>query len=178
MAIRRRRIRELVESLLLEARVTEAPVPVWDIARRKGARIAVDALEGDLSGFLFRGEEMPVIGVNTHHAMVRQNFTVAHELGHFLLHDQDHERLHVDRAFPTVRLRSNRSSEGADDAEKEANLFAAELLMPAAFLRKDLAGRGELDLQDDQFLPSLARRYGVSVQALSYRLQNLGFVES
>ena len=176
MAVRRRKIRELVDTLLREAKVTEAPVPVWEIARERGARIAVDSLEGDLSGFLFRDSHQKVIGVNTHHASVRQNFTIAHELGHLLLHDQ--EQLHVDRAFPTVRLRDDTSSQGVDDAEKEANLFAAELLMPHAFLRRDVAAQNTLDLYDDSFVPELAARYGVSVQALMFRLQYLGYIEA
>ena len=106
---------------------------------------------------------------------MRQNFTVAHELGHLLLHDQD--QLHVDRAFPTVRLRDDVSSQGIDDAEKEANLFAAEILMPERFLKGDLADRSAIDLYDEEFLPELARRYGVSVQALMFRLQYLGYIE-
>jgi Zn-dependent peptidase ImmA (M78 family) len=139
-------------------------------------RIAVDSLEGDLSGFLFRDSSRKVIGVNTHHAPVRQNFTVAHELAHLLLHDQ--EQLHLDRAFPTVRLRDDVSSQGIDDAEKEANLFAAELLMPEAFLKRDLAGRSAIDLYDVEYIPELAKKYGVSVQALVFRLQYLGYIES
>jgi Zn-dependent peptidase ImmA (M78 family) len=175
MAVRRNKIRELVQELLREAKITQAPVPVWDIARKKGAKIAVDSLEGDLSGFLFRDASQKVIGVNTQHAQVRQNFTVAHELAHLLLHDQ--EQLHVDRAFPTVRLRDAVSSQGIDDAEKEANLFAAELLMPEAFLKHDLAGRSSLDLYDEEYIPNLAKKYGVSVQALMFRLQYLGYIE-
>lgn len=175
MAVRRRKIHELVQTLLTESKTTQAPVPVWEIARAKGARIAVDSLEGDLSGFLFRDTSQKVIGVNTHHAPVRQNFTVAHELAHLLLHDQ--EQLHVDRAFPTVRLRDDVSSQGIDDAEKEANLFAAELLMPADFLKRDLTGRSALDLYDEEFIPALAKKYGVSVQALMFRLQYLGYIE-
>jgi len=176
MAVRRRKIRELVETILREAKVTEAPVPVWEIARAKGARIAVDSLEGDMSGFFFRDSNQKVIGVNTQHASVRQNFTIAHELGHLLLHDQ--EELHVDRAFPTVRLRDDVSSKGVDDAEKEANLFAAELLMPHKLLQSDLAGRTPLDLYDENFVPELATKYGVSVQAFMFRLQYLGYIEA
>lgn len=175
MAVRRRKIKELVETLLVEAKITKAPVPVWEIARTKGARIAVDSLEGDLSGFLFRDTSQKVIGVNTQHAPVRQTFTVAHELAHLLLHDQ--EQLHLDRGFPTVRLRDDISSQGIDDAEKEANLFAAELLMPEKFLKHDLARHIPLDLYDEGAIPDLARKYGVSVQALTFRLQYLGYIE-
>lgn len=175
MAVRRRRIRDLTQKLIEEAGVTEGPIPVWEIARAKGARIVPDALDGDLSGFLYRDASQKVIGVNTQHASVRQNFTVAHELAHLLLHDQ--ESLHVDRAFPTVRLRDDASSQGVDDAEKEANLFAAELLMPEPFLRRDLAEQHALDLYDERYIPELAQKYGVSVQALVFRLQYLGYIE-
>jgi Zn-dependent peptidase ImmA (M78 family) len=176
MAVRRRKIREVTEALLEKAKITKAPVPVWKIARRAGARIVVDALDGDLSGFLYRDTEQQIIGVNTQHARVRQNFTVAHELAHLLLHD-DEERLHVDREFSTVRLRNDVSSQGSDDAEKEANLFAAELLMPERFLRNDLVGHESLDLYEDDLIPELATKYGVSVQALMFRLQYLGYIE-
>lgn len=175
MAVRRRKIREMVKTLLAKANVTEAPVPVWEIARTNGARIVPDSLDGDLSGFLYRDSFQVVIGVNTQHAHVRQNFTVAHELAHLLLHDQ--EKLHVDRAFPTVMLRNEASSRGIEDAEKEANLFAAELLMPETLLFQDLAGRSALDLHDDRYIPELAQKYGVSVQALMFRLQYLGYIE-
>jgi Zn-dependent peptidase ImmA (M78 family) len=56
-----------------------------------------------------------------------------------------HEQLHVDRGVPTVRLLDNASRPGVDGYEKEANLFAAELLMPARFLERDLGGRETLD---------------------------------
>jgi Zn-dependent peptidase ImmA (M78 family) len=153
----------------------QPPVPVWEVARNSGARFAIESLDGDLSGFLYRDKDQKVIGVNTQHASVRQNFTVAHELGHLLLHDQG--QLHLDRAFSTFRLRDQTSSQGVDDDEKEANLFAAELLMPHQFLRADLAGADALDLYDDNLIPKLADRYQVSVQALTFRLQYLGYVE-
>ena len=176
MAIRRRKIREMVQELLQETKVTAAPVPVWEIARAKGARIVIDSLEGDLSGFLYQDGTQKIIGVNTHQAPVRQTFTVAHELAHLMLHGQE-QQLHVDHAFPVVHLRSDVSSQGIEDTEKEANFFAAELLMPEPFLRKDVLTLGSLDLYDEDAVPELARKYGVSTQALMYRLQNLGFIQ-
>ena len=127
-----------------------------------------------MSGFLYRDNASAVIGVNTHHAPVRQNFTAAHELGHLLLHDQ--EQLHVDHGF-RVRLRDDVSSQGTDEAEREANLFAASLLMPKEFLEADLASEESVDLLDDGLLCDLARKYGVSTQALVNRLKNLGYIQ-
>jgi Zn-dependent peptidase ImmA (M78 family) len=174
MAIRKRKIQAMVEALLAENGIKEAPVSVSQIAEAKGARIHLDHLEGDLSGFLYRDKDKAVIGVNTSHSPSRQNFTVAHELGHLLLHDQ--EQLHVDRDF-RVRLRSDVSSQGTDEAEKEANFFAASLLMPKEFLDRDLANEESIDLFDDKFLRELGRKYEVSTQALVNRLKNLGYIQ-
>lgn len=174
MAMRRRKIEALVQALLSEARVTAAPVPVAKIAKAKGARIHVDALEGELSGFLYRDNDQTVIGVNTSHSPGRQNFTMAHELGHLLLHDQ--EQLRVDREF-RVRLRDDVSSQGTDVGEREANFFAASLLMPREFLEADLAKEEYVDLLDDDFLRALGKKYGVSTQALVNRLKNLGYIQ-
>jgi Zn-dependent peptidase ImmA (M78 family) len=174
MAIRKRKIESMIEALLAENNITEAPVVVSQIAKAKGARIFVDSLEGDLSGFLYRDKAQAVIGVNTRHSPARQNFTISHELGHLLLHDQ--EQLHVDHEF-RVRLRNDVSSQGTDEAEQEANFFAASLLMPREFLKKDLATEDYVDLLDDNFLHNLAKKYGVSTQALVNRLKNLGYIQ-
>src|SRR3984893_4354821 len=135
MAIRRRKIEALVQDLLASHQVKQTRVPVERIAKARGARIFYQSLKDDVSGFLYRDTDQTVIGVNTHHAPVRQNFTAAHELGHMLLHDQ--EKLHIDHSF-FVRLRDDVSSQGTDDDEREANLFAASLLMPRRFLEQDL----------------------------------------
>lgn len=174
MAIRRRKIEALASALLVENGITEAPVPVSRIAKAKGARISVDFLQGDLSGFLYRDKQQAVIGVNTSHSRARQNFTVAHELGHLLLHDQ--EQLHVDHEF-RFRLRNDVSSQGISEYEQEANFFAASLLMPREFIERDLEDQIFVDLLDDDFLRDLARKYGVSAQALAIRLKTLGYLQ-
>lgn len=175
MAIRRKKIRARVNELLEHHRVTDAPVPVMKIVKASGARIALESLDGDLCGFLYRDKVQAVIGVNTRHPEARQAFTLCHELGHLLLHDQD-EALHYDRGFK-VRLRSDKSSEGSDEAEIEANLFAAELLMPAQFVERDLANIDGIDLQDDGTIEELADKYRVSKQAMLYRLNYLGYID-
>ena len=53
-----------------------------------------------------------VIGVNASHPLARRNFSLAHELGHWLLHRSG--------AFPP----------GRDLRERQADLFAVELLLP------------------------------------------------
>ena len=48
--------------------------------------------------------------------------------------------------------------------------------MPKEFVEADLADRDDVDLLEDDFLRELARKYGVSTQALVNRLKNLGYI--
>ncbi|USK87293.1 ImmA/IrrE family metallo-endopeptidase [Peribacillus asahii] len=51
------------------------------------------------------------ISVNKNHSRQRQRFTIAHELGHFLLHKGT--AIHVDRNF-RVNFRNGASSQATD----------------------------------------------------------------
>lgn len=96
----------------------------------------------------------------------RQRFTIAHEIGHFLLHT---EALHVDDGFG-IRFRDDTSSQATDDAEIEANQFASHLLMPASFLELDIRKSGRIDIEDEDQVKVFADKYGVSTQAMTLRL--------
>ena len=173
----RREIEENVSSLLAKHDIREAPVPVDLIARQEGLRIVASAFDSDISGALLRSNGVAGIAVNANQSVTRKRFTIAHELAHFLL-DHRHDEDHLDWEF-TVLRRDDRSAEGTDTREIEANAFAANLLMPKDFLRRDLRQflnrNGVLDLaQPDRML--LARKYRVSDVAMTYRLVNLGFI--
>lgn len=180
MAVRRKLIREMVENLLERHGIKEGAVPVDDIARDLGIEVTRDRVDSELSGFIVRDQDSKkvVIGANKSHHAHRQRFTVAHELGHFLLHKGQPVHLDEDntRAAFRVNMRSAESATGEDDDEREANLFAAELLMPASFLRRDLEGKDVDLLGGGEFLIKLARKYEVSVQALTFRLANLRYI--
>lgn len=82
----------------------------------------------------------------------RQRFSIAHELGHILLHD-DGSR-HV-------------------DAEREADEFAAELLVPAAAIRSEMPANPRLgDLQ------LLKARWGVSLRTLTRQGKRVGVIDA
>jgi len=165
------RIKREVQALLAIPGANVRPVPVNLIARARGIDLVFEPLksdEDDVSGFYFREGDRRVIGVNSAHATVRQRFTIAHELGHAVLHDA--EGLHLDQAF---RLRDSRSSMAVDRDEIAANSFAAELLMPEDEVL-DLVTASPVDLNNEAELAALARQFGVSSQAFTYRLANLG----
>lgn len=57
--------------------------------------------------------------------------------------------------------------------EDQANAFAFELLMPADWLRRDVAEMGGVDIENDAAIARLAKRYRVSVQVMTLRLGQL-----
>lgn len=174
MIVRRKYIRGLAAKLVAKSKTTQPPVPVEAIAGDLGIQVSKREVENSVSGFLYRNasQRKAVIGVNGSHPPNRQRFTIAHELGHFLLHVGD-VAVHID---DPVKHRDERSAKGTDVQEIESNLFAAELLMPIDFLRGDLHRFGTLDLLDEQKIESLAKRYRVSPHAMAIRLSSLGYV--
>ncbi|HEY6000541.1 MAG TPA: ImmA/IrrE family metallo-endopeptidase [bacterium] len=158
-----------VNRLLSESNVQEEPIPVFEVARAVGTTLRIGPLPSELSGFLLREGESTIIGVNNLHPRTRQNFTVAHELGHLRLHPNSS---FVDRKL-SFYARDSRSGKAVDEREIDANRFAAALLMPEKLLRPYIHAKN-VDLGDEHLLESIARKFGVSTQALTYRLINLG----
>lgn len=180
MAIRRALIRQRVEALLSEAKISQPAVNPIEIANVLDLRVVDQQAPpdgGEISGCLIRRPGLPpVIGVNPAQHENRRRFTIAHEIGHFLLHEG--EKIHVSHTQSfRVNFRDADSGTAVFPDEKEANYFAAELLMPSRFLAKDIDQRSiDLTADEDGTLLELAQRYKVSTQALTYRLINLGWL--
>ena len=172
--MRKQRVELKANQLLLECGVSNPPVPLDRLAECLGATIQYEPFEGDdLSGMVFKHKGNIIIGINSNHSYNRQRFTIAHELGHVVLHKLDH--VHVDKQFP-VKMRDDISCRAIDPGEIEANAFAAALLMPEAMLKNDLADLGEIDCESDWAIQRLAKQYQVSTSAMSFRLVNLGLI--
>jgi Zn-dependent peptidase ImmA (M78 family) len=154
--------------LIKRAGLENPPVDVETIARQLGLAVEHAELDDQVSGVLLRTPDGALIGVNWAHHPNRQRFTVAHEIGHFVLHPSG---TYIDKGLH-AHFRDNESGSGTIRQEREANRFAAALLMPEAWLRRSLAEH-PLDLGDDSSLARLSSDFGVSTLAMSYRLQNL-----
>ena len=161
-------VRRKAEELLRAATVSRAPVPVEALAEHVGAVIRYEPFSGALSGMLHRAGDHSVIGINSLHASVRQRFSIAHEIGHLLLHGS---QLHVDEhAF--VAFRDPESSKASDPHEIEANQFAAALLMPPDLLRAAILRLGN-DPDVTEAIQTLAQSFQVSQEAMTIRLKSL-----
>lgn len=172
MTIRRKMIKTLVQKTLDKTKINEPPISIEKIAKQLKLRVRFEPFDGDLSGCIVRHGNHATVGINSLHHENRQRFTLAHEIGHFLLHKG--EEVIVDRGF-RVNLRDAEASKAENPEEIEANYFAAELLMPENILIDDLKGK-KLDIENDELIRELADRYRVSPQALTYRLVNLGYL--
>lgn len=153
-------------------------VNVKSLIETLGIEINPVELPDEVSGLLHVEEgKKPRIFVNALHHSNRQRFTMAHELGHFILHKN--RGLHIDKK---TFSRNALSQTGLDPIEIEANRFAAELLMPNLLIKQEIAGKedlvdsaGYIDAQGD-FIYELAQAFGVSTAAMSIRLQSLGYL--
>src|SRR5688572_20586746 len=119
--------------LLSVQKISRLPVPVEKIVHGLGAELRYEPFEDEqeqISGMLFRDNDRTVIGINSNEGETRQRFTIAHEIGHLILHKNP---MYVD-TVAEVFLRNQTSGKGIDQNEIEANAFAVELLMPTEML--------------------------------------------
>jgi hypothetical protein len=157
--------------------------------------------QSPLAGFLYAVGEDASIFVEEGDPVVRRRFSVAHELGHYLLHfrpllTQLSARIGAPvealEAFPKMESESDPDAQPEGQIvlplvyaeaqmlpplaqmEVEANRFAAELLMPSSLLLA-LAREVGTSFGDDDLVWRLANEMLVSRAAMRWRLRNLGW---
>lgn len=169
------KIERKAEKLLKNCDVRTPPVNLEEIAKYLGIEIRYDDLDDDVSGFLVVENSKPTAGINDNQHPNRQRFTIAHEIGHYCLHvkNNDNSALFLDKKY-AVHHRDADSSLGKYKMEREANLFASILLMPKDLVSKAI-GEHEIDFFDDSDTLLLARKFGVSEQALGFCLARLKY---
>jgi Zn-dependent peptidase ImmA (M78 family) len=125
-----------------------------------------------LAGFVFAAGRVGWAFVSAADPLPRRRFTAAHELGHFLLHRATMGRFRAD----TEATLREAEDDVADRMEREANRFAAELLMPA-----DVCQARAVELAERHgccprgiLVYRLSSELLVSREAMRYRLQALG----
>lgn len=161
-------------ALLKESNCLSVPVRLEQVAKHLGIKIIYEDFQDEMSGVLVIKNGKPAIGVNRAHHPNRQRFTIAHEIGHFVLHHKhSNNDVHMDKKWAYFRSSTPSSVEVY---EVEANQFAAELLMPESLIRQSIEAKG-FDLSNDLDTSRLAQELKVSEQALTIRLVKLGLIE-
>jgi Zn-dependent peptidase ImmA (M78 family) len=143
----------MAQKLLRAAGITEAPVSLRRIIecaeKDRKLTVIMDKIPGNLSGIMVKVGELDeastFISVNADDPWCRRRFTLGHELGHMFL---EH---------------AGCAGSGTYE-EREAHVFSAELLIPKALIKQDI--------KKTPNIPALAKRYLVSQQALTIKLQD------
>lgn len=155
------RLREALEA-------NNKPIPnLRDCLEERGVRVFELAIPKDaFSGFSFWLPEYgPCILLNTNEPKGRKNFTLAHELAHVLYNHGS-----------TLCYISLESDKAHRNIEYKANQCAIQLLLPVPGVREDFQRRNLPRTPPQEKLGQMADKWGVSIQALGYRLENIGFV--
>lgn len=155
-----RRSRAAARDILDHFRVAKPPIDPMQLATALGVDVspmsAGTVTEPSVDGYLDFNEGAPFIRYNPGKSLTRQRFTVAHEIGHLMLHP-------LERKYRDVLSNPRQGYE-----EAQANRFAAQLLMPSAMVRAHAPYLDEI---------GLAKAFGVSLEAMRYRLRQLGVTE-
>ena len=157
-----RKVKEVAKRVLEENFVTAPPVRIDDIATRYGLKVMYGTLPPDLgnvAGYIMVSGPDAVVLVDSEEKPTRQNFTIAHELGHYLLHK---EKL-IDQPSIGVLERRPLGVLNNDPIEIEANRFASEVLVPDYLLKQ----------YNGESVDTLARIFAVSTDVIGYRLTDL-----
>lgn len=141
------------------------PIDPFLIAKQLGIKVLSAQLPKEISGgFLKRAGYDPVILVSKEDSEFRQRFTCAHELGHYYRHKNDEADIDL------VEYRGPLSATGQNEDEIFANQFAAALLMPEDAVRNSW--------KTHKSETALVEEFKVSLDAITFRLKNLGLIDS
>lgn len=159
------------ELLRLELKLEDVPVDIYEVIKRLGIALRFSTL-GELSGALIRekNEDETIFGivVNSDQPDDRVRFSAAHEVAHaFMAHEPDDSRMYS----PKGRR--------FDGIEKDADAFAAEVLMPPSVVlsRVDALKKKNATIRAEDVY-QLSDDFLVSYQAMLIRLSNLGAISS
>lgn len=159
--------RQKAEEVLQKYCIRKPFVDVFDIAQSEGIEIVYfqpqNAKEEGISGFIYEETENgnKKMYINKLDSAQRQVYTVAHELGHYFLAHKPSDY--------SVLLRQAIYATQKDEVEKEADCFAAELLMPKKMI-EEIKKDYKLTNNDELIMSQL---FGVSPRAMHNRLNNL-----
>ena len=157
---------ERAEALVAEFGIeTPGELEIEAIAFDSGVEVVYEAMSGCEASLVGYGNRA-IATINPSNIRGRERFSVGHELGHWHLHRGRSFECRVDD--PSANLSSDKT------LEKEADTFAAHLLMPSALFKPAIAQIGQPNFQQ---LAKVADEFETSVMATTLRLVGLNTLE-
>lgn len=135
------------------------PVDIDALADKLGLSVYYEKMDTDQAGAILIESDKCGIIINEKDAPVRQRFTLAHEIGHFVSYKLQ------DKTGSVIEYRDGASSLGKNLEEVFANKFAAAILMPKIKLYEVKKIINDCD--------ELSEWFNVSSESMKYRLSNI-----
>lgn len=161
----KKQISNIASDILRAYSDNKYPIKMVNLAHNIGLKVFKTTFDrSDVSGMI-KAQEAKIY-VSENDGINRQRFSIAHEIGHYVLHykgkmfEEEEEKKHIS-------YRDNLSSLGFSIKEIEANFFAANLLMPQDKVR--------MLYEQEYSLDEMAKFFGVSYTAMGHRLEFLGY---
>lgn len=166
-------IKNRVDKVFAETDIISTPIQIVSIANFYGFKVYQTPMDDNVSGMILSDEKNiknfnhnKIIVINANHPDTRKRFTIAHELGHYILQNKP------DSCY------AHRDLGSYDSDEKNANSFASALLMP----EKDVLNQVEAlrqqspDINNLSLTSLIANNFDVSLSAAQVRLKKLGCI--
>lgn len=171
-------IEERAADLLHKSQSFSYPIKLEQIAKFLNIELEEVELDADVSGFIVKdGISKVHIGYNKFNVRSRQRFTIAHEIAHYYLGHTEKNPFLIDSKQKSILFRNQDSSSGKILMEREANAFAAALLMPKVLIHNYINQEVQNSSDKDLLIQSLFEAFQVSKDAMTIRLVNLGIIE-
>jgi Zn-dependent peptidase ImmA (M78 family) len=153
----------LLESVFGDVSTIKLPIDLNRVAQYYGLTIRQGNFKNDkIEGAFDRTKR--TVYLSRGDTFQEKNFTLAHEIGHYRLHDEINQDV-----FTMYQLSTLLARQGTDKIEDQANLFAASLLMPAKHVKT-------LWLAANKDVDTLSKIFGVPVPVAIYRLRTLNLI--
>lgn len=171
-------IDDAVEKILKENNIIDPPINVVKIAVGMGFKVfTVEFTDKNVMGAIadFKspipqfGNEKRVIAVDKNSYATRKIFTIAHEIGHFVMHCGE------SNDFFERDVYNNPENDMRVQIEREADKFAACLLLPKEMFKDFVANSPYYKARDKEALiQDICKKYIVSPKTVKLRLEEVG----
>jgi Zn-dependent peptidase ImmA (M78 family) len=169
--MKRKDIEKRAKEILRDHNLLDIPVDPLTLAKALGIKVMnAKFSEPDKSGAIAKRSGITSIFLDNDDTPARKRFSIAHEIGHYLLHMPTDDDLEIVDKTDNFRSIPEESSEWTDDRRKEweANIFAAALLMDEDLIRAEWLKSKDIS--------KIAWRFQVSQSAVAIRLTSLGLI--
>lgn len=165
-----REIEQIVENICKKYNVNILDVDPVKLADQLSIVVqSVEFKDPNISGMLSHEGDRYTISVNMYDSYERKRFTVAHELGHYILG-------HLKETDADLEI--FRKGITGDEKEVEANKFAAALLVNSGYLKVMYEVSKIVHKDYVDIVNKLAEKFHVSRQTMHYRLKSIGAINN